>query len=66
MKQLISKLFKKKEIIRTNDLIPRGIKSTVKSPDHGNINDYNQSWKHLYSQIRNFDKYKEDYNVDIK
>jgi hypothetical protein len=44
--------FKKKEIIRTNDLIPTGIKSTIKNPEHGTINHYNQSWKHIHSQIK--------------
>lgn len=65
MKQLISKLFKKKEIVRTNDLIPRGIKSTVKSSEYGTVNDFNESWKHIHSQIRNFDKFKKEY-IDIK
>jgi predicted phage-related endonuclease len=66
MKNYISKLFNKREIIRTNDLIPTGIKSTVKSSEHGTINDYNQSWKYIHSQIRNFDKFKEEYNIVIK
>jgi hypothetical protein len=66
MKNYLSKLFNKREIIRTNDLIPRGIKSTIKNSEHGGINDFNQSWKHIHSQIRNFNKFKEDYNIDIK
>lgn len=66
MENILSKFFKKKEIIRTNDLIPRGIKSSVKSSEYGTINDYNNSWKHIHSQIRNFDKFKEEYNIDIK
>lgn len=40
-------------INRTNDLIQKGIKSTIKSNNHGNSNDYNETWKHIYSQRRN-------------
>lgn len=48
-----------KKIIRTNDLKPTGIRSTIKSDDHGKVSDFNETWKHIYSQMRNFSLVKE-------
>ena len=66
MKRLFKNLFKSKEIIRSNDLKPTGIRSTIKSDTHGNIDDYNEVWKHTYSHIRNYDEYEKDYGIKIK
>ena len=48
-------------INRTNDLIPKGIKSTIKSNNHGSSDDYNESWKHIYSQRRNLPLAEKEY-----
>jgi hypothetical protein len=48
-----------KKIIRTNDLKPTGVRSTIKSDSHGEVNDFNETWKHIYSQMRNFNLLKE-------
>lgn len=48
-------------INRTNDLIPKGIKSTIKSNNHGSSDDYNESWKHIYSQRRNLALAEKEY-----
>ena len=37
----------KKEIIRTGDLAPKGIRSTIDGDK-----DYNKTWEHIYNQIR--------------
>ncbi len=66
MKNLFKKLFKSKEIIRTNDLKPTGIRSTIKSDNHGDMNDFNEAWKHTYSHIRNFNEFEKDYGIKIK
>jgi hypothetical protein len=39
-----------------DDLMPKGIKSTIKSKSHGQIEDYNNAWVVIYSQIRNLNK----------
>jgi hypothetical protein len=65
MKNLLNTLFKK-EFSRPLDLTPTGIKSTIKSETHGTIEDYNETWKHINSQLRNFHKYELDYNMKIK
>ena len=49
-------LFKTNRRKKESDLTPRGIKSTIKSDNHGSSDDYNKTWLHTYSHIRNFDK----------
>jgi hypothetical protein len=39
--------FNKKEIVRTGDLVPTGIKSTVSTSTP-----FNQAWEHIYKEIR--------------
>ena len=43
-------------IQKTGDLMPKGIKSTIKSDNHGNPNDYNITWKHIYTQRKTLNK----------
>lgn len=65
MKTLLKKLCNfnnsNNNINRTNDLIPKGIKSTIKSNNHGSSDDYNESWKHIYSQRRNLALAEKEY-----
>jgi hypothetical protein len=66
MKNIFKNLFKSKEIIRTNDLKPTGIRSTVKSINHGNMNDFNETWIYVHSNIRNYNQFEKDYGIKIK
>ena len=42
MISILNKLFKPKPTVRTGDLIPKGIKTTIKSTNHGSSQDYGQ------------------------
>lgn len=65
MKALLKKLCifnnSNNNINRTNDLISKGIKSTIKSNNHGTSDDYNETWKHIYSQRRNLALAEKEY-----
>lgn len=39
--------FNNQEIVRTGDLVPTGIKSTLESKTH-----FNQTWEHIYKEMR--------------
>lgn len=41
-----------KKISRTGDLIPTGIKYTIKSNTHGNGEDFNDVWEHIYNEMK--------------
>lgn len=66
MKEFIKNLFKKEEIINSDDLKPRGIKSTIKSDNHGTNEHYNSTWIDILSQRRNFEKFEKEYGIKIK
>jgi hypothetical protein len=55
----IKSFFKKKE--EYSDLTPRGIRSTIKSPTHGTNEDFNNSFRHIGSQLRNIDGFIKEY-----
>jgi hypothetical protein len=48
------------------DLTPRGIRSTVKSDNHGTTEDFNNTWIHIISQRRNLELYEKEFNIKIK
>jgi len=58
-------LIPNKKIIRKYDLKPKGIRSTYKSSTHGTVEDFNETWKYIHSQFRNFDLYKKEYGREI-
>lgn len=63
MKSIINKLLGRTNTTqRPNDLTPRGIRSTVKSETHGTNEDFNKTWFHIGSQLRNLDSFIEEYN----
>ena len=69
MKNLInnlSKLFIKPNKEQINDLTPKGIKSTIKSKNHGTPDDFNKTWIHIVSQTRNIQLLEKEHNIKIK
>lgn len=60
MKSFINKIFNKNKN-KVSDLTPRGIRSTIKSKDHGTVEDFNNSWRHIGSQLRNVERFIEEY-----
>lgn len=66
MKSLINKLFgNSKNVEGKSDLTPTKIR-TIKSETHGTHEDFNNTWKHIYLQTRNYDKFEKDYGIKIK
>lgn len=67
MKSFINKLLGRTNNVQPiSDLTPRGIRSTIKTPNHGSNDDFNNTWKHIYLQTRNYDKFVEEYNIKNK
>jgi hypothetical protein len=61
MISILNKIFKPKPTVRTGDLIPKGIKTSIKSTNHGSSEDFNETWKHIYSQRRNIPLIEKEY-----
>lgn len=51
----ILNLFRKKKVEEANDLTPRGIAKSIIPEGHGTPKDFNDTWRHIYSQRRNLD-----------
>lgn len=51
------KLFKKPQTVEKdeNDLRPRGVATTIKAPNHGTAEHFNDAFHKIYSQTRNLD-----------
>jgi hypothetical protein len=67
MKSIINKLLGRTNNVQPiSDLTPRGIRSTIKSKNHGSVEDYNNTWRHIVSQNRNFDLFEKEHGIKLK